>query len=125
MPTQVELCPNFCTLHSLLIHGILPKDQKEIIVVTIDRFNDDIRILIEDTGIGMDQETIRKFVNGNTASNYEGDRAHIGINNIQERIIFLYGTGYGINIESKEGEWTRVILTLPDKADNLKTDYPL
>jgi two-component system sensor histidine kinase YesM len=38
---------------------------------------------------------------------------HIGIFNIARRIQLMYGEGYGLTIDSRKGEGTRVTLTLP------------
>jgi two-component system sensor histidine kinase YesM len=37
----------------------------------------------------------------------------IGIKNIHDRIRLFFGENYGISFESKQGEYTRAILTMP------------
>ncbi len=65
----------------------------------------------------MDGETLRLFREGNPLPPRENGRQHIGLANIRERISFLYGAGYGMEIFSggsfPERKGTRVELTLP------------
>ena len=37
----------------------------------------------------------------------------IGLRNVDQRIVMSYGPEYGIQIESQEGSYTRIIMTLP------------
>lgn len=37
----------------------------------------------------------------------------IGLRNVDQRLVMSYGTEYGIQIESQEGSYTRIIMTLP------------
>ena len=42
-------------------------------------------------------------------------RKHIGVENVRDRIHYLYGEGFGMEIQSTQGKGTTVILTLPVK----------
>lgn len=42
----------------------------------------------------------------------------IGMSNIDQRIKLCYGNGYGVNIDSVEGEGTMVTVILPNKSKN-------
>jgi two-component system sensor histidine kinase YesM len=41
------------------------------------------------------------------------DSNGIGLRNVDQRLVMSYGTEYGIQIESEEGRYTRIIMTLP------------
>ncbi|SFA98426.1 two-component system, sensor histidine kinase YesM [Cohnella sp. OV330] len=41
------------------------------------------------------------------------DSNGIGLRNVDQRLVMSYGTEYGIQIESEEGSYTRIIMTLP------------
>ncbi|MGO4111170.1 sensor histidine kinase [Paenibacillus sp. YAF4_2] len=41
------------------------------------------------------------------------DSNGIGLRNVDQRLVMSYGTEYGIQIESQEGSYTRIIMTLP------------
>ncbi|WP_160398755.1 cache domain-containing sensor histidine kinase [Paenibacillus sp. MMS18-CY102] len=42
-----------------------------------------------------------------------GDAGGIGLLNVQQRIWLHYGKGYGLRVESEEGAFTRVVMTIP------------
>ena len=42
----------------------------------------------------------------------------IGLRNVEERIRILYGEGYGLKIDSRQNEFTEVVLTLPVRSEN-------
>ncbi|MBA2939030.1 histidine kinase [Paenibacillus sp. CGMCC 1.16610] len=44
------------------------------------------------------------------------DSNGIGLRNVDQRLVMSYGTEYGIQIESQEGSYTRIIMTLPYRA---------
>lgn len=66
-----------------------------------------IYIEIEDNGKGMDREKIRSVFSKKESIN------RVGLINVHERIQLNYGISYGLSIESKAGEGTKVIITLP------------
>lgn len=41
------------------------------------------------------------------------DSNGIGLRNVDQRLVMSYGADYGIQIESQEGSYTRIIMTLP------------
>ncbi|MNN91686.1 Sensor histidine kinase YehU [compost metagenome] len=41
------------------------------------------------------------------------DSNGIGLRNVDQRLVMSYGAEYGIQIESQEGSYTRIIMTLP------------
>lgn len=41
------------------------------------------------------------------------DSNGIGLRNVEQRLVMSYGAEYGIRIESQEGSYTRIIMTLP------------
>lgn len=44
------------------------------------------------------------------------DSNGIGLRNVDQRLVMSYGTEYGIQIESQEGSYTRIIMTLPNRV---------
>ncbi|WP_290172449.1 sensor histidine kinase [uncultured Dubosiella sp.] len=67
-------------------------------------FQDHLLFEIIDNGKGMD---LRK--NTMKGSSFSG----VGISNVQERIVLLYGKQYGVHIESMPGNGTFVTIELP------------
>lgn len=107
-------------VENALFHGIIPSETYGEITIGIYVEEDNLKIVIEDTGIGMSQEVIRRYLDNETITSSEpirGEQKHIGIKNIQDRIKYLYGEMYGVSITSKdegyENKGTKVIIILP------------
>lgn len=81
---------------------------------------DRLYVLVEDNGSGMSRERLdelREKLNLNQLADTEGDsryhRGGIGIMNVHRRIQMVFGEQYGLSVESKENEGTRMILSMP------------
>ncbi|MBU7314492.1 cache domain-containing sensor histidine kinase [Paenibacillus oleatilyticus] len=95
-----------------LIHGLDGAEREEKkLVISATSADGQLLIAVQDNGKGMDEEQLRRLLD----SNYRGKHrlSNIGIRNVQERIQLNFGTKYGLSVESREGEGTRVLLTMP------------
>lgn len=87
-------------------------NMRELNRIELEAFFDeqDIEIRIRDNGIGMDGETVRKLNEEleemNTKTLVANVDRGIGLRNVNARIRNFYGKGYGIKIQSREGEYT-------------------
>lgn len=70
--------------------------------------------MVKDEGIGLSKEQLKRFKQGETMAENK-TRKHIGVENVRDRIHYLYGEGFGMEIQSTQGKGTTVILTLPVK----------
>ena len=68
---------------------------------------------MEDDGVGIQKEEIERLMAGEEIVQKKGERKHIGLTNIRDRIHYLYGQSYGIQAERKEDGGTRIFLRLP------------
>jgi two-component system sensor histidine kinase YesM len=71
-----------------------------------------LEITVEDDGIGMDDKTIQSVFETDGANNRSLFQK-VGIYNVHTRIQYEFGTEYGLRIESRPGEFTKVIVRLP------------
>lgn len=85
-------------------HGILSKLEGGTLWIRIKSHPKELEIIIEDNGIGMDQETIDSILSGKRSRG-------VGLMNIQKRLLSLYGQG--LEIHSQLGEYTRVTIRIP------------
>jgi len=92
--------------------------------ITVLGYSEDEFTIIEiiDDGVGMDAECLQKVQQGlllNLPHEYkqEGKGNGIGLSNVNERIKLFYGDNYGIEILSKNGSYTKVIIKLPDNSN--------
>jgi two-component system LytT family sensor kinase len=65
-------------------------------------------ITIEDDGIGMDPDALRRTLAGQV-----GETAGIGLGNIDERLRRCYGDDYGLVVETAQGLGTKISVRVP------------
>ena len=101
--------PKLCiepVVENAMIHGIEPKDDRGYINVKIEQQNNEVLLItVADNGVGFDKD---KVISGEK----EGS-PKVGLMNINRLINNLYGSDYGIEVESKIGKGTKVIIKLP------------
>lgn len=101
--------PKLCiepVVENAMIHGIEPKDDRGYINVKIEQQNNEVLLItVADNGVGFDKD---KVISGEK----EGS-PKVGLMNINRMINNLYGSEYGIEVESKIGKGTKVIIKLP------------
>ncbi|MCI8299530.1 MAG: histidine kinase [Lachnospiraceae bacterium] len=100
-------------VENAIVHGILPAERKGIVLIQISRQEDSLCISVEDDGVGIQKEEIERLMAGEEIVQKKGERKHIGLTNIRDRIHYLYGQSYGIQAERKEDGGTRIFLRLP------------
>lgn len=81
----------------------------DILIYAVDG---EIVIEVSDDGQGMSQQRIEDIMN-QAYSIYEDKKPHIGLNNIRQRLSYIYGDRCNMEIHSTEGIGTTVIITLP------------
>lgn len=82
-----------------IIHGILPKKSKGMILIEISKKDNNIYVAVKDNGVGFkeDMEAIM---------NKENKAQRIGLKNVKERIALLYGNEIDFLISSSPNETT-------------------
>ena len=103
-------------VENALSHGILEnKDENGeplggCISIDIHREADMIIARVSDNGMGMSSERLAQVQNDSLSSE-RGKK--IGLRNVRERIAYIYGQAASLNISSREGIGTEVVLSLP------------
>jgi two-component system sensor histidine kinase YesM len=101
-------------VENAVYHGIMPKAGKGKIRVSVEPVSDDrIAIIVDDDGVGIPEDrlqSIRQKLEG-TVDNEQG--GSIGLKNVCDRIIALYGEAYTLEINSKQPIGTSVRMTIP------------
>jgi Putative regulator of cell autolysis len=100
-------------VENAIFHGILPANKAGIIDVTIKKKNENLHIEITDNGVGIIENQMKSFTEGEEIISEEKGRRHIGLSNIRERIKYLCGPPYGIWIDRIEPQGTQVTIHLP------------
>ncbi len=105
-------------VENAVFHGIAPKNGEGEIKIRIAQVQDNLRITVEDNGVGIDEEIL-----GNILQKDKGEKqGHIGLANVHSRIRLIYGAEYGIQVESRKGEYTRVNIVMPKENREEKQD---
>lgn len=101
-------------VENALYHGIKNKRGFGHIHVSGRRENERIILTVEDDGKGMDPEElerVRSLISGTMPS--PGRPSGFGLYNVNERLRLNYGEDYGLKIDSRAGEGTRVEAVIP------------
>lgn len=101
-------------IENAILHGIFEKPSKRgLLKVKVRHLADDIRITVEDDGIGMDEATVLANFYGTAPAERPAVSGGYGIRNIQERLVLAYGAPYGLSCVSRPGEGTVVTVDIP------------
>lgn len=117
VPSSLDLCqiPKITLqpiVENALYHGIKNKRGMGNIRVSAELLDGNCVITISDDGIGMTEERLEAVKNA--LCNSKPDEAAIyGMFNVNERIRLKFGDEYGISIESRYQEGTRITIKLP------------
>ena len=93
-------------------YGIKPFEDEGNIRIEASREDDTVVISVCDSGIGLtDEETeqINKTINEQIIK----ESKHLGMSNVNQRIILIFGSQYGVTVKSKIGEGTKVEMKIP------------
>jgi two-component system sensor histidine kinase YesM len=116
------LIPRF-TLQPLvenaIFHGIEPKGSGTIRVETV-RSGNDVLVRIRDDGVGIKAETITQIYTA--GQDKSGMFRELGLHNVDERLRYAFGEGYGLSIQSEEGQYTEVSIRLPGVSQGMPDD---
>jgi two-component system LytT family sensor kinase len=86
-----------------LKHGLAPKLEGGRICLRTSNSHGRLRIEIEDNGVGISEEKMpHVYVEG------------IGLSNVRERLRVLYGADFNLDINSQEGQGTRIKIDVPE-----------
>ena len=86
-----------------LKHGLAPKLEGGRIYLRTSNSNGRLHIEIEDNGVGISEEKMpHVYVEG------------IGLSNVRERLRVLYGADFNLDIDSHEGQGTRIKIDVPE-----------
>lgn len=93
-----------------IVHGFTAGKDHYILNIRGYRDGEKLCIEIYDNGIGVEKEYL-KYINNveKGVSIYGG----LGVENVQKRLVLIYGMQYGLKMESEKGRYTKVIILMP------------
>ena len=97
-------------VENAIFHGIEPKGSGSIKLEVL-REKDTVLVTVTDDGVGMSDD-IQRLIFEDTY-NSQNIITELGLRNVHERLLYAFGKGYGLSIESKVGEFSKITLRLP------------
>jgi two-component system LytT family sensor kinase len=101
-------------------HGLQDRSSPGHITIVAEDAGADCVIYVEDDGIGMDPEGVRRLLAGEPRPRENPDgsdgsemAAGIGLANVDDRLRQVYGDEYGLAVETGPGAGTKVTLRVP------------
>ncbi|MFG2084676.1 sensor histidine kinase [Spirillospora sp. NPDC048824] len=95
-------------------HGLQDRSEPGLITIVAEDAGSDCVISVEDDGIGMDPDDVRRLLAGEVRPpTDDGDAAGIGLANVDDRLRQVYGDEYGLAVETGPGAGTKVIVRVP------------
>lgn len=88
-------------------HGLAGKAGAGRIVITAADEDSACLLSVEDDGVGMDPDVVRRALSGDP----EGDS--VGLGNVDERLRGVFGEEHGLSVETAPGAGTKVSMRVP------------
>lgn len=100
-------------------YAFLHPCENPTIWVTGRQESDAMFFRVQDNGAGMTRQRLEALLQ-DLALNKDGD--HIGLRNVDHRLKLLYGSKWGLHIESIEGSGTTVSFRIPEAHESAKEE---
>jgi two-component system, sensor histidine kinase YesM len=97
-------------VENAIYHGLEVTEHGGTIVIDVIKEEGRLKITVRDDGAGMSEDKLSE-IRERLAGTIEGES--IGIINVHERIKLYFGNEYGIEVDSRLGEGTTVIIHYP------------
>ena len=102
-------------VENAFIHGIEPKEEGGIIGISIYEEEGYTIVLVEDSGCGIDEETLKRINSEDNPSEHIGHTTGMGIKSVINRLELLYDEKNLFSIESEKGHGTKIYLKIPKR----------
>lgn len=103
--------------------GIEPLGKPGLLRVSTTASNGELRITIEDNGVGIEETTLdelNRSLDGRSEEIAGRSRRGIGLPNVHRRIGLMYGEVFGLQIQSVVGHGTSVTILVPLQVERRK-----
>lgn len=100
-------------VENAILHGIEPTGRFGQITINAHAEGDSLFLTVEDNGAGMTREELEQLTASMSAKPDPNSMNGIGVSNVDTRLKFQYGEGYGLTYESAPDQFTRVTIHIP------------
>lgn len=98
-------------IENSIVHGFSTMRKDQILDIKANIVDGDLNITIYDNGRGIVTDKVGYI---NDKQNHYEMYGSNGLENVQKRLIMTYGIDYGITVESKINEYTKVCILIPN-----------
>ncbi|BFT72148.1 sensor histidine kinase [Paenibacillus sp. P36] len=96
-------------VENAIIHGLSGSECEGEVLIRIYEESKELRIDVRDNGKGMSKDQIKALFEANTNTRFSG----MGVRNVHERIVRLFGEPYGVFLDSEPDAYTTVQIRFP------------
>lgn len=103
-------------VENAIFHGLEPKGGHGSVLLDIstDPATGDVLLRLTDDGVGMPPDVVEHLLDEPTEEKEKAEKfRHVGLWNVNRRIQYSFGEGYGLHIESEEDLGTEITIRLP------------
>ncbi|WP_345773404.1 sensor histidine kinase [Paenibacillus sp. 19GGS1-52] len=105
-------------VENAILHGVESKIEPGLVKLTVTRDGERITIMVEDDGVGMDEEKLRSLLEGLDSGKVSSSKdSGLGIANVQKRLQLLFSgkneQSAVMAIDSQKGQGTRISIQIP------------
>jgi len=104
-----------------IFHGILPVEHSCRLTVSIKHDGGSIRVAVADNGRGMNSDELERMQENFIVSEAV-DGKHIGLQNINKRLMLIFGVKSALSIKSSFGEGTEISFSYPKETKQYLCD---
>ncbi|MGO4546933.1 sensor histidine kinase [Paenibacillus sp. 2TAB23] len=108
-------------IENVIVHGLVKDDQKELLIrIGAACKTGNFILTVQDNGPGMEPsklESLRSDLKYKSKELFDG--VSIGLKNVHERLKLVYGPAYGLEINSRLGAGTEIVIIIPDRKKEL------
>jgi two-component system sensor histidine kinase YesM len=99
-------------VENAIVHGVASAQQEGLVAIRAYEQQGELRLEVTDNGKGMSEEQMKSLFEQKRGESYTRFSG-MGIRNVHERIVRLYGAPYGVYLYSEPGAYTRVEIRFP------------
>jgi len=95
-------------VENAIVHGLAPMEEIGVVGVRAHRVRNEIHVCIVDNGIGMDRDRAERIFEEGF-----GNNNGLGLTNVNDRLVSLYGDAYRLQIRTRPGRGTAIRVRIP------------